>query len=299
MYSAFAKLMLWNLVLNIVSIMFLIVFSLVVYCKVNINLSCRSLSIYILVLIGLAMRISLSAQEFANFEWSRDPWKFYYIWALDLSFALFFVKNFYDLIACWTVQNFFEANSVTSNTDLDFNQEESMALLENYRNESSIIFIFGVYFVVSLPIIIMRQITLNPKDQDFKNSIVWALIVMIIIGYLIQIVVAVRMTILTVRSKIMITQLFIALIIVWLYCTTNSAQLIQYVYHVISSEVIDQYYQFGVGEGVILTVREFIMYLTIFFVLYHFSEINQKTLKLTESFQFQLALMAERSQSEQ
>jgi len=80
-----------------------------------------------------------------------------------------------------------------------------MALLENYRNESSIIFIFGVYFVVSLPIIIMRQITLNPKDQDFKNSIVWALIVMIIIGYLIQIVVAVRMTILTVRSKIMIT----------------------------------------------------------------------------------------------
>jgi len=61
MYSAFAKLMLWNLVLNIVSIMFLIVFSLVVYCKVNINLSCRSLSIYILVLIGLAMRISLSA----------------------------------------------------------------------------------------------------------------------------------------------------------------------------------------------------------------------------------------------
>ena len=180
MYSAFAKLMLWNLVLNIVSIMFLIVFSLVVYCKVNINLSCRSLSIYILVLIGFAMRISLSAQEFANFEWSRDPWKFYYIWALDLSFALFFVKNFYDLIACWTVQNFFEANSVTSNTDLDFNQEESMALLENYRNESSII--FGVYFVVSLPIIIMRQITLNPKDQDFKNSIVWALIVMIIIG---------------------------------------------------------------------------------------------------------------------
>ena len=92
---------------------------------------------------------------------------------------------------------------MTSNTDLDFNQEESMALLENYRNESSII--FGVYFVVSLPIIIMRQITLNPKDQDFKNSIVWALIVMIIIGYLIQIVVAVRMTILTVRSKIMIT----------------------------------------------------------------------------------------------
>ena len=172
-----------------------------------------------------------------------------------------------------------------------------MALLEKYRNESSII--FGVYFVVSLPIIIMRQITLNPKDQDFKNSIVWALIVMIIIGYLIQIVVAVRMTILTVRSKIMITQLFIALIIVWLYCTTNSAQLIQYVYHVISSEVIDQYYQFGVGEGVILTVREFIMYLTIFFVLYHFSEINQKTIKLTESFQFQLTLMAERSQSEQ
>lgn len=172
-----------------------------------------------------------------------------------------------------------------------------MALLEKYRNESSII--FGIYFVVSLPIIILRQITLNPKDQDFKNSIVWALIVMIIIGCLIQIFVAVRLTILTVRSKIMITQLFIALIIVWLYCTTNSAQLIQYVYHVISSEVIYQYYQFGVGEGVILTVREFIMYLTIFFVLYHFSEINQKTLKLTESFQFQLALMAERSQSEQ
>lgn len=193
------------------------------------------------------------------------------------------MKNFYDLIAGWTVEEIFKSNSVSSNTDFDFNENDYMALLGKYRNESSII--FGIYFVVSLPIIIIRQITLDSKDVgDFKNSFVWALVVMGITAYFIQLSVAIRMTILTLRSKIRMTQLILTLIIVWLYCTTTSAQLIQQVYLVIKNGATEYNYQFGICEGVILTVREFIMYLTIFFVLYHFSEINQKTLRLTEQF---------------
>ena len=184
MYSAFSKVMLSNLILNIVSITFLLVFSFIVYCRININLNRRSIVLYISVIIGLAMRISLSAQEFATFEWSRNPWKFYYIWVLDLSFLLFFLKNFYDFIAGWTVEDIFKSKSVSSKTDFDTNENESIALLDKYRNESSII--FGIYCAVSLPITIIRQITLDSKDLgDFKNSLIWALVAMGIMGYLI------------------------------------------------------------------------------------------------------------------
>jgi len=108
-----------------------------------------------------------------------------------------------------------------------FDMEKSMALLEGYRRESSIILV--VYFVFSLSITIMRQITLEPNNQETENSIVYALIFMTLFGYLIQIAIAVRMTILTRYSKIRISQLTTALIIVWLYCATTSAQVIQYV----------------------------------------------------------------------
>jgi len=153
-----------------------------------------------------------------------------------------------------------------------------MALIEEYRMESSII--FAVFFAFSLPIITMRQITLEPNNQETENSIVYALIFMTLIGYLIQIAVAVRMTILTRYSKIRISQLSTALIIVWLYCATTSAQVIQYVQRVARFGAKNSYYDFNVTEGIILTVREAVMYLTTFWVLIHFREINQKTIRL-------------------
>ena len=82
------------------------------------------------------------------------------------------------------MEDIFKSKSVSSKTDFDTNENESIALLDKYRNESSTI--FGIYFAVSLPITIIRQITLDSKDLgDFKNSLIWALVAMGIMGYLI------------------------------------------------------------------------------------------------------------------
>ncbi len=97
------NLAIFNLVLNILMFSGTAAVALITLFEMKIHFNLGNKISYLMVTLSLCMRISLTCQEFHSGIYTRETWKYYYKWVMNLGFMVFYFNCFLKVCASWKV----------------------------------------------------------------------------------------------------------------------------------------------------------------------------------------------------